>query len=234
MSRQSDLNRFYAALVVLRTKVGGERHLATCENQKDWPRQGVYFFFEAGETRESSGELRVVRVGTHAVSANSRTTLWDRLRAHRGSLRGKYAGGGNHRGSIFRLHVGTALLNCFEYPTEIRKTWGIGSSASTEVKMNEFELEKAVSLRIGSLPFLWLKVEDAAGPTSMRRSIERNSIGLLSNTNKVPIDPASANWIGQYCAHPAVRASGLWNVDSTDAQCAPQFLNELERLIDAM
>ena len=135
MSRQADLERFYTALAVLKSKVGGERYLADCEKQKDWPRQGVYYFFEVGETRERSDELRVVRVGTHAVSANSRTTLWHRLRAHRGSLRGQYAGGGYYRGSIFRLHVGSALLNCFEYPPEVRETWGVGSSAPGEVKL---------------------------------------------------------------------------------------------------
>jgi hypothetical protein len=234
MGRQADLDRFYTALAVLRAEVGGERYLATCENQKDWPRQGIYFFFEAGETREYSHELRVVRVGTHAVSANSRTTLWHRLRAHRGSLRGQYAGGGNHRGSIFRLHVGSALLNRFDYPLEIRKTWGIGSSAPAEIKMKEHDLEKAVSSHIGSLPFLWLKVEDAAGPSSMRRYIERNSIGLLSNFNKTPIDPASLNWLGHFCANSDVRMSGLWNVDCIEHNYDPRFLDEFEHLVDSM
>ena len=76
----------------------------------DLPRRGVYFFFEPGELREDGRTPRVVRVGTHAVSAGSRTTLWTRLRDHRGHVIGRHVGGGNHRASIFRRHVGSALL----------------------------------------------------------------------------------------------------------------------------
>jgi hypothetical protein len=40
------------------------------------PKRGVYFFFEDGEVASGSdGNLRVVRVGTHAVSNGSRSTL---------------------------------------------------------------------------------------------------------------------------------------------------------------
>jgi hypothetical protein len=38
-----------------------------------WPERGVYFFQEAGEYRLSQRDVpRVVRIGTHAVSANVR------------------------------------------------------------------------------------------------------------------------------------------------------------------
>src|SRR5690606_956782 len=103
MNRVDDLNRFYDVMRELRDRLGGERTLADCHGRMDWPRQGVYFFFEPGEMREYGTEMRVVRVGTHAVSLGSRTTLWKRLRQHRGTLGGASAGSGNHRGSIFRL-----------------------------------------------------------------------------------------------------------------------------------
>ena len=70
----------------------------------DWPKRGVYFFFKPGETRRD-GTPRVVRVGTHALKTGSGTSLWDRLSKHRGNLAGRSPGAGNHRGSIFRLHV---------------------------------------------------------------------------------------------------------------------------------
>ena len=73
----------------------------------DWPRRGVYFFFEPGESRSLSGTgSRIVRLGTHALANGSRSTLWQRLSQHRGNAKGD---GGNHRGSIFRLLVGVAL-----------------------------------------------------------------------------------------------------------------------------
>jgi hypothetical protein len=41
-----------------------------------WPERGVYFFFEQGETRSKSHIAeRVVRVGTHALTTSSQTTL---------------------------------------------------------------------------------------------------------------------------------------------------------------
>ena len=96
----------------------------------------------------------MVRVGTHAVSANSRTTLWNRLHTHRGAS----SGGGNHRGSIFRKRVGEALLQIRSYPTEIAASWGIDNSAPRSTRLAEVPLERDVSAVIGAMPFLWIEV----------------------------------------------------------------------------
>jgi hypothetical protein len=107
-SRTVDTDRFYSPLATLTEKVGRPR-LRDCTAADRWPSDGVYFFFEDGETRTDARTPRVVRVGTHALTEQSRTTLWARLRQHRGTLAGQNPGGGDHRGSIFRMHVGTAL-----------------------------------------------------------------------------------------------------------------------------
>lgn len=73
-------------------------------------------------------------------------------------------GGGNHRGSIFRLHVGTALLGIGLCP-EAAATWGQGGSATPEVRRIEYPLEQAVSDHIGAMPFLWLAVATHRAPT---------------------------------------------------------------------
>ena len=68
----------------------------------------TYFFREAGENRSDTGEgLRVVRVGTHAPKAGGSTTLSADCPRTGVSWA---AVGGNHRGSIFRLIVGTAIF----------------------------------------------------------------------------------------------------------------------------
>lgn len=103
-----DLVRLYDVLSELGDRVG-RRMLNECDGRMNWSSRGVYFFFETGESRPDGTTPHVVRVGTHAVSAGSKTTLWNRLSTHRGTR----SGGGNHRGSIFRLWVGTALLNEF-------------------------------------------------------------------------------------------------------------------------
>ncbi len=103
MSRLKDLCRLYAALDRLEQTYGARR-LGDCDGKLDWPKQGVYFFRDIAERRIHTGKgARIVRVGTHALTATSKTTLWQRLAQHKGSSK---SGGGNHRGSIFRLLAG--------------------------------------------------------------------------------------------------------------------------------
>ncbi|MFW9887742.1 MAG: hypothetical protein ACFFER_06135 [Candidatus Thorarchaeota archaeon] len=199
MNRLAAINRFYSSLSELENWLGEKRLLSQCDGRMKWPRRGVYFFFEKGETRENSNNERVVRVGTHAVSKGSGTTLWNRLRTHRGTISGPHKDGGNHRGSIFRLHVGTAILNRKrlrdDYPT-----WGRGSSASRKIRNKEYPIEKRVSHHIRSMPFLWLEVDDEPSKHSMRAYLERNAIALLSNYQKLgtinAIDPPVKELVG--------------------------------------
>jgi hypothetical protein len=226
-SRLAHLERFYCLLDNLSASIGGPRRLADCNGRMNWPRAGIYFFFEASEKRTSSGNGdRVVRVGTHAITAKSGTSLWQRLSQHRGVEK---TGGGNHRGSVFRLHVGTALLNSSEALD--CPTWGKGSSATREIREAEKELEIRVSDIIRRMPFLWLGIEDPAGPQSDRAYTERNAIALLSNYNRPPLDPPSENWLGQHAKSEKIRGSGLWNSNHVDEDYDPAFLDRLEALI---
>ena len=84
---------------------------------------------------------------------------------------------------------------------------------------------------IRNMPFLWLVLEDEAGPQSLRGYIERNSIALLSNYNKPLLDSPSEHWLGRYCDRARVKDSGLWNSNHVDENYAPEFLDELDRLI---
>ena len=121
-NQQEDTDAFYRLLDELRTRVGGSRKLKDCSASTGWPRHGVYFFFEDGEVRVN-GTPRVVRVGTHALTSTSSTTLWNRLSNHRGNIGGSNPGGGNHRGSIFREHIGTALLKSDDWPSGVHQSW---------------------------------------------------------------------------------------------------------------
>jgi hypothetical protein len=210
----------------LSDRTGGFRTLGKCNGRMCWPTRGVYFFFENGEQRTTSGSgLRVVRVGTHALTKGGQTTLWNRLATHKGAERG---GGGNHRGSVFRLLAGSALSR--RDPSLHCETWAKGQSAPREIRVREVALECAVSHYIRSMPFLWLEVDDECGPESMRKSIERNSIALLSNRGKSHeeiIDPPSAGWLGRYSHLAQISESGLWNSRHTDEVFDPGFLSNL-------
>jgi hypothetical protein len=224
MDRPEALDQFYGLLAQLEQRSGGKRRLVDCHGRMGWPRRGVYFFFEDGELREDGVSPRVVRVGTHALS-RSKSTLWGRLSQHRGYVGGATAGGGNHRGSIFRLHVGTALLADGVWPARIRSSWAVGSSASAAVRRGEYPLEQAVSQRIGGMPFLWLGVDDAPGPQSDRRVIEAGAIALLSNHEREPVDPPSADWLGRKAERALIREGGLWNVNHVQEPPAGRFLD---------
>ena len=103
--RQADVDEFYLAMGGLADRLGGPRRLAECTGKDIWPRRGVYFFYEDGQVR-SDGSGRVVRVGTHALTAADGTTLWSSAAAPRGNLADRRPLGGNHRASVFRRACG--------------------------------------------------------------------------------------------------------------------------------
>jgi hypothetical protein len=226
IERREKLIRFYSILDDLEAAIGGARKLADCSGRMHWPGRGVYFFRELGEHRSDTGPgPRIVRVGTHALRSGATTKLWTRLSQHRGQ---PSTGGGNHRGSIFRLIVGAALIrrDSFDFPT-----WGKGSTAERQVRDGEVALEREVSRVVGNMSFLWLSVEDDAGPESQRGYIERNSIALLSNYNKPSLDLPSKNWLGCQSDRERVRESGLWNQNHVEETCDAAFLDRLDHLV---
>ena len=237
--RLADTIRFHELLDRLAARIGGPRVLEDCRRGMNWPPRGVYFFHESGEARSGTGGgPRVVRVGTHGLKSGSRSTLWDRLSQHRGSSR---SGRGNHRGSIFRLIVGIALAKRNDIPQP--ESWGVAGSAGEAARrlgvdraaVNEAEadLETRVSEYIGRMPFLWLNVSDAPGPSSNRGLIERNAIALLSGYRWPAADRPSTEWLGHCSDRERVRRSGLWNSNHVHETYDPSFLDEMESRIDA-
>lgn len=230
LDRHKHITRFYQLLDRLEKAVGGTNRLKDCSGYMPWPDRGVYFFFEDGECRSESGKgIRVVRVGTHALTEAAQSTLWQRLRGHRGT---DATGGGNHRGSIFRLLVGTALAS--QKPELAVPTWDNGKSSDSAARPGEHALEVGVSEVIRKMPFLCLEIDDAPGPNSLRSYIEQNSIALLSNYSRRAIDASSPKWLGNSCARELVRESGLWNQENVRADYDPDFLDQLEQLIHLM
>ena len=217
------LERFYEILG--RVAVTGVKPLKDLNGQSDIPQQGVYFFFTPGEFRsERPDQARVVRVGTHAIKKNAATSLWNRLKGHQGT-----ADGGNHRGSVFRLHIGNALRlktgRVDAYPH-----WGIGSFTTDEVRKAEVSLEREVSAELGRMGVAWIRVEDEAGPKSARAYLEANAIAILAATTK--LDQPSADWLGRHSDKPEIRASGLWNIRHVNDPVDDGFLDLFEKYAD--
>jgi hypothetical protein len=220
MAIDADLDRFYGLLSTLEKHPAQGHTLGEYSGKSRLPSHGVYFFREPGEYRgQQSGMPRVVRVGTHAVSANSKSTLWKRLRAHRGQKDGR----GNHRGSVFRRHVGFALLLRDRARLGELLTWGDRSARGSAVRVTEDAHEQRVSAYLCAMTVLWVEVPDASGRTSQRRHIERNTIALLSNSLK-PVDAPGTTWLGLHSPHAVIRQSGLWNVNHVEEPYDPDFL----------
>lgn len=227
-NRKRDLIRFYSLLHRLENQVGGRLLLTDCSSKSNLPSRGIYFFMETSEMRSDTGDgFRVVRVGTHGLKSGSRSTLWKRLSQHKGTIN---SGAGNHRGSIFRLLIGSALADKVTSCT----TWGQRSTLKGDQRLLEMPMEQEVSAILRKMPFLYLEVDDVPGPESLRGFIERNSIALLSNFQKPPLDPPSEVWRGHQCDREKVRLSGLWNQNHINEAYDPAFLQTLELMVEKM
>lgn len=224
--RLADIDRFYDLLKRLTLNGVNGRIMGDSSGKLEWPKRGLYFFFDPDERRFFDlNTCRVVRVGTHGVSQGSKSTLWGRLRTHRGSSDQR----GNHRGSIFRLHLGAAL-QAARLVTEV-PTWGIGQSADGGTKASEVEVEKKVSEYLVRMAVIFLEVGDEPSAKSDRAYLERNVIGMLCGP-RGPVDLPSESWLGRFSRSPEIRYSGLWNVDFVRFQYDPHFLDVLDRYVD--
>ena len=236
MSRKDDTARFYHLLGSLERLVSGKQKLKNCTGYMNWPNRGVYFFLEPGERRDSTDQLRVTRVGTHAVSEGSSTTLWDRLKQHYGTGSGSsnHPHGGNHRGSVYRKRVGEAIIEKHDLHDDYsdwNKRWSSLDRDRSEVRDEEYILERRVSAYIREQPFLWVDVDDKPSADSDRAYLERNAIALLSNFDDQTIDPRDDGWLGAYSRSREIRESGLWNVNHVEEEYDPDFLGLLEDAI---
>ncbi len=220
-----DVVNLYKCIYRLAENTGGIRIFSECSGKMYWPQRGVYFFVDFNERSIVSKELpRIVRVGTHAVSAGSKTTLWHRLKTHKGTNEG----GGNHRGSIFRLHVGNAII---KKEGLFCDTWGIGQNASKEIREKEKTIEHLVSEYIGQLGVIVLDVDDLPSATSARAFIEKNSIALLSSINS-SFNFSALDWMGNYSPRSEIINSGLWNINYINSYYDDAFLEKLWRFTD--
>jgi hypothetical protein len=222
-TRLNHYQHFYDLLMRLQ-KMPGQMVPFTELDGKRLSKAGVYFFFDRHELARFYREqtLRVIRVGTHGVSKGSKSLLWTRLRTHRGNDDGT----GSHRSSIFRLHVGNAIL-----ASQGREmlSWGVGDNASRETRDSEQQMETEVSQYLKDLLVAYLPVVDAASADSDRSYIEKNSISLL--TGGGAIDVQSRRWLGNFSPTHQIRASGLWNVNYVGDSYDPGFLSVFEELI---
>lgn len=190
--------------------------------EKDMPAHclsGLYLLCEDGE-RFHGGD-RIVRIGTHTGSGN----LMQRLMEH-------YITENHHR-SIFRKHIGRALLNKRSDPyleawnTDFTTRKSRESLGHMRDMTREVEIEREVSSYLRQhTSFCLISEPDAHA----RKALERGLIALLAQeTACVP----SADWLGLWATDSRISESGLWNIqglkgtpltDKEVSALAPRFV----------
>jgi len=159
---------------------------------------GLYFFYEKGETSRHAPDGRIVRVGNHPRSQDS---LKRRLRMH-------YSGSKN--GSVFRKFLGGAILRRMDPNSpclQPRPGQGHWEKQDMHACENCKPIERQVSqLLKSSFWFRCIEIEKR----DLRNTLEKKLIATIS---LCPICKPSDNWLGKFAYSDNVRNSGLWNSD---------------------
>lgn len=174
-------------------------------------------FFERGEHANlgSKSVDRIVRIGTHMSDSRFR----GRIRQHYGN---KKSLGGNKNGSVFRKHLGGALLLLTDAEDNQINAWLTQGGAS----FGEVERQVSQVLR-DNFTFSCFRVDSK----EERLNLERALIALLA---QYPLSSPSDHWLGQKAESKKINQSGLWNTQQIDATPVTAYeLVRLEELIKA-
>ena len=163
-------------------------------SSEELPLNGIYFFFEDGESYEKDGVKleRIVRVGTHREQGNFRRRIW-------------YHYNGNKNGSVFRKHLGGALI-ARDDPSDKRLSQWLAQDTPTYP-----EIEELVSRILRNrFHFRYVMVDDP----DERLRLEECLIATLAGCQSCK---PSSNWLGRYAKDEKIRLSGLWNSQHVDS-----------------
>lgn len=190
--------------------------------------KGVYFFFEPTETRANQDELRIVRIGTHTSDESSIEKRVDQHAKDWG-------------GSVFRLHVGAALIRQGRFDHEIdsadREKWARlwvekvnKKTAHNNRKLLDpmlHSLHPIVTRTIENMTLVWVEIADS----QERCDLEKECIRLLSNYRRqgAPIDAPSHGWLGRHALDEKIQRSGLWSVNEVTTPHTPGFLTKFQQ-----
>ncbi len=180
------------------------------------PRDGVYVFYEDGETwGHGDPTPRIVRIGTHR-NGNFRSRIADHfLRNEARQMLFSVSRPAPKDRSIFRKNLGRALLNRANDP--YLEVWNFdfttSASRATAGHRRDIEKERAIEAKVTHLlrttfAFRYIAVDDQAermGATG----IESALIGTVASC---PDCCPSLAWLGNHSPDARIRRSGLWLV----------------------
>lgn len=175
---------------------------------------GLYFFYERGESSEHAPDWRIVRVGNHPQSDG---TLVRRLREHYSNRKNS---------SVFRRYLGGALLRAEDphhpclAPTPGKGHWERkGEKPCRHCQPVEQDVSRVVRARF---QFRCIAV-------SNRQERNRLEKALIATLSACPVCQPSREWLGRHAYPDAVRRAGMWNVQSVGS--APMSTADLRRFV---
>jgi hypothetical protein len=177
------------------------------------PRNGIYFFYEAGEIWGHGGDRpRIVRVGTHR-EGNFPSRMADHYVINPRRMVVSRDQPAPKDRSIFRKNIGRALLHRDGDPYEALWNIDFTTRASREVNGHRRDIEKEQRIedhvtRIlrEEFAFRWIELdgqERRMGP----EGLEAVLIGTLAKCGECH---GSLGWLGRFSPKPKIRQSGLW------------------------
>ncbi len=148
------------------------------------PLNGIYLFYEKGE--KINGKPRIVRVGINTEDGNFKKRIHSHYK-------------GSHKNSVFRKHVGYAILGQEGVNDKIRNEW---YNEKGKFKDMEHNVDRYFN---GSFTYKTIEIAQK----NLRSQIEQQWIQLLSFH---PKNKPSKTWLGKYGKEP-ISSSGLWNIN---------------------
>lgn len=178
---------------------------------QELPSDGVYFYYEQGESIRCADATfeKIVRVGSHRKMGGLPRRLIDHYWA-------------NKDGSIFRKHIGCALIRRNGNPEVCLGPW-IAKGQPYDLTL-ENEVDSSLRTRF---KFRTLLVPQACE----RDFLEKNLIAFLSQAG---LSAPSETWLGRFSPYPEIRESGLWNIRHVEEalEITPQvLLAKIEELV---
>ena len=190
--------------------------LPAFENPRDVTiTDGLYFFYEDGESSLHAPNGRVVRIGNHSRSDG---TLVRRLRQH-------YQGRKN--GSVFRKFVGGAMMRVDD-PDHPCLAPAPGKGHWERQSERVCDRCRPVEERVSRL----LRTRFRFRCVAIQERQERNTFEelLIATLSCCSVCQPSRHWLGRHAYSDIIRQTGMWNSQFTGG--APMSAAELERFAD--
>jgi hypothetical protein len=177
------------------------------------PRNGIYFFCEAGETwGHGVDRPRIVRVGTHR-EGNFRSRIGDHYVPDDRKMAFDKDRPSPKDRSIFRKNIGRALLHRDSDPYE--RLWEIDfterDSREAHAARRDVEKEREIEREVTRIlrerfTFRWIELE-GQDKRMGSQGLEAALIGTLAACSECR---PSATWLGRFSPKRKIVQSGLW------------------------